>query len=395
MKIKRTASSPSEFARADRAAKFILARTKLRPRIGVVLGSGLGAFADQLSAATIIDYRRIPEFPRSTAIGHAGRLVIGTAEEIPVAVMQGRVHLYEGYSAQEVAFPIRVFAHMGIRTVVLTNAAGGINRNFTQGALVAYQRSHQSARRQSSNRRERRTLRSSISGHDARVLANGAPNRSRRKHKTRLHNARRRVCCGGRTELRNSCRNSLSRKNRRRFGRHVHSPGSNRSASRGYRSPRHFLRHKYGRRNSRSADRSRRSLENYGASPKSFRSAIKRNFAKIGRNYKNMKNKKNDLALLIDAARTARKNAHAPFSKFKVGAAVRAKSQKIYSGCNVENASYGLTVCAERIAIFKAVSEGERSGFEMIVVVTDTRRNSLLRAEHAAKSFGNFAETSK
>jgi purine-nucleoside phosphorylase len=109
----------------------------LRPRIGVVLGSGLGALAGQLSAATIIDYRRIPGFPRSTAIGHTGRLVIGTAEEIPVAVMQGRVHLYEGYSAQEVAFPVRVFAQMGIRTVVITNAAGGINRNFTQGALVA------------------------------------------------------------------------------------------------------------------------------------------------------------------------------------------------------------------------------------------------------------------
>jgi cytidine deaminase len=87
-----------------------------------------------------------------------------------------------------------------------------------------------------------------------------------------------------------------------------------------------------------------------------------------------MKNKKNDLALLIDAARTARKNAHAPFSKFKVGAAVRAKSQKIYSGCNVENASYGLTVCAERIAIFKAVSEGELSGFETIVVVTNAKK---------------------
>ncbi len=77
------------------------------------------------------------DFARSTAIGHAGRLVIGIAEKIPVAVMQGRVHLYEGYSAQQVAFPIRVFARMGIRTVVITNAAGGINRNFNQGALVA------------------------------------------------------------------------------------------------------------------------------------------------------------------------------------------------------------------------------------------------------------------
>jgi cytidine deaminase len=87
-----------------------------------------------------------------------------------------------------------------------------------------------------------------------------------------------------------------------------------------------------------------------------------------------MKNKKNDLAPLIDAARKARKDAHAPFSKFKVGAAVRAKSQTIYSGCNVENASYGLTLCAERIAIFKAISEGERSGFETIVVITDTKK---------------------
>lgn len=137
MKMKRTTSSNSEFARADRAAKFILARTKLRPRIGMVLGSGLGAFAEQLSAATKIEYRRIPGFSRSTAIGHAGRLVIGIAEKIPVAVMQGRVHLYEGYSAQQVAFPIRVFSRMGIRAVVITNAAGGINRNFNQGALVA------------------------------------------------------------------------------------------------------------------------------------------------------------------------------------------------------------------------------------------------------------------
>jgi purine-nucleoside phosphorylase len=136
--MKRIAKAPanSEFARAQRAAKFILARTKLRPRIGIVLGSGLGSFADNLSSATRIAYSKIPGFSRSTAIGHAGQLVIGAAENIPVAVMQGRVHLYEGYSAQQVAFPIRVFARMGIRTVVLTNAAGGINRNFTQGALV-------------------------------------------------------------------------------------------------------------------------------------------------------------------------------------------------------------------------------------------------------------------
>jgi purine-nucleoside phosphorylase len=129
-----------EFARANAAAKYILARTKLRPRIGIVLGSGLGGFADELASAAHIPYARIPKFPRSTAVGHAGQLVIGKLRakggDIPVAAMQGRVHFYEGYPLSEVIFPMRVFARMGIRAVILTNAAGGINRNYGQGALV-------------------------------------------------------------------------------------------------------------------------------------------------------------------------------------------------------------------------------------------------------------------
>src|ERR1700719_1840209 len=130
-------SPPSiEFRHAERAAKFILAKTKLRPRIALVLGSGLGDFADEFSNAAAIPYAKIPYFPRSTAIGHAGQLVIGQVGDVPVAGMQGRVHLYEGYSVKEVAFPIRVFARMGIRAVILTNAAGGINRNYSQGCLV-------------------------------------------------------------------------------------------------------------------------------------------------------------------------------------------------------------------------------------------------------------------
>ena len=125
-----------EFIRADRAAKFILSKTKLRPRIGLVLGSGLGAFGDEVANATRVDYKKIPNFPRSTAIGHAGRMVIGKVADAPVAVMQGRVHFYEGYTPQQVIFPMRVMARMGIRAVILTNAAGGINRDFKQGALV-------------------------------------------------------------------------------------------------------------------------------------------------------------------------------------------------------------------------------------------------------------------
>ena len=124
------------FTRAESAAAFILSQTKLRPQVGLVLGSGLGAFADDLADAVRIPYAQIPSFPCSTAIGHAGQLVIGTFGGIPVAVMQGRVHLYEGYSAAEAAFPIRVFGRMGIRALILTNAAGGINVDYGQGALV-------------------------------------------------------------------------------------------------------------------------------------------------------------------------------------------------------------------------------------------------------------------
>jgi len=125
-----------QFTHAEKAAQSILQRTSLRPRIGLVLGSGLGGFADSLSEAVPIPYAEIPAFPRSTAIGHAGQMVIGKSGAVGVAAMQGRVHLYEGYSAQQVAFPMRVFGRMGIRAVILTNAAGGINLNYQQGALV-------------------------------------------------------------------------------------------------------------------------------------------------------------------------------------------------------------------------------------------------------------------
>jgi purine-nucleoside phosphorylase len=124
------------FTQAEFAAAFLLSQTSLRPKIGLVLGSGLGAFADHLAGAAGIPYSQIPCFPHSTAVGHAGQMVIGKAAGIPVAVMQGRVHLYEGYSASEVAFPTRVLGRMGIRALILTNAAGGINLEYKQGALV-------------------------------------------------------------------------------------------------------------------------------------------------------------------------------------------------------------------------------------------------------------------
>jgi purine-nucleoside phosphorylase len=129
-------ASDDPFLRAEAAAQFLLSQTALRPTIGLILGSGLGAFADSLAEPSRVPYAQIPAFPRSTAIGHAGQMVIGKAGSVAVAAMQGRVHLYEGYSAQEVAFPIRVFGRMGVQAVILTNAAGGINLKYQQGALV-------------------------------------------------------------------------------------------------------------------------------------------------------------------------------------------------------------------------------------------------------------------
>ena len=124
------------FDRANAAAEFVLARVELRPRIGIVLGSGLGAFAEQLEKATVIPFAEIPYFPQSTVPGHSGRLAIGKVGAAAVAVMQGRVHAYEGYSSEEVTFPVRVLGRMGVTELVLTNAAGGINEGLKRGQLV-------------------------------------------------------------------------------------------------------------------------------------------------------------------------------------------------------------------------------------------------------------------
>ena len=124
------------FDRAATAAQFVSERTPLRPTLGIVLGSGLGAFATQVEQATAIPYAEIPHFPQSTVPGHSGRLLLGAVGGVPVAVMQGRVHAYEGYSPDEVTFPVRVLGALGVRTLVLTNAAGGINAAFRQGQLV-------------------------------------------------------------------------------------------------------------------------------------------------------------------------------------------------------------------------------------------------------------------
>ena len=129
-------ASTGLYERAEHATRVIRSRISVEPRIALVLGSGLGGFADDFEEAVAIPYEDIPGFVRSTAQGHAGRLVVGKIDGVPVLAMQGRVHYYEGYSLEEVTFAVRTFGLLGVKTLVLTNAAGGINVQLTQGALM-------------------------------------------------------------------------------------------------------------------------------------------------------------------------------------------------------------------------------------------------------------------
>lgn len=118
------------------AAEFITSRSKVTPTVGLILGSGLGVLADHIEEAVTIEYRDIPHFPESTVEGHAGELVIGTVQGTPVILMKGRFHMYEGYGPELTAFPVRVIKELGVKTLLVTNAAGGVNTSFNPGDLM-------------------------------------------------------------------------------------------------------------------------------------------------------------------------------------------------------------------------------------------------------------------
>lgn len=118
------------------AAEFVKTKVSIRPQIGLILGSGLGILADEIVNPTAIPYGEIPHFPVSTVEGHAGELILGMLEEKPVVVMSGRFHLYEGHEAQKVTFPIRVMKELGVESMIVTNAAGGVNESFEPGDLM-------------------------------------------------------------------------------------------------------------------------------------------------------------------------------------------------------------------------------------------------------------------
>jgi len=118
------------------AAEFIESRITVEPRVAIVLGSGLGGFADAIENPSIIRYEDIPEWPRSTAVGHAGQLVVGMLAGIPVAALAGRAHLYEGYTPQQVVYAIRALDRLGVDALILTNAAGAVNPELEPGQLA-------------------------------------------------------------------------------------------------------------------------------------------------------------------------------------------------------------------------------------------------------------------
>jgi purine-nucleoside phosphorylase len=124
------------YERAEHAARTVRARAGADPHVALVLGSGLGAFADELEDAVAIPFAEVPGFARSTVEGHAGRLVVGAVGGVRVAAMQGRFHFYEGYTLEEVTFPVRVLSLLGVKSLVLTNAAGGLNNSLRQGSLM-------------------------------------------------------------------------------------------------------------------------------------------------------------------------------------------------------------------------------------------------------------------
>jgi purine-nucleoside phosphorylase len=125
-----------QLAKVKESVAFLGMETELRPPIGVVLGTGLGGLADKIKAAAVIPYKNVPNFPVSTVVSHEGRLIFGSLGDKTVVAMQGRFHLYEGYEPKEITFPIRVMAAMGVKTLLISNAAGGLDLSFKAGDLM-------------------------------------------------------------------------------------------------------------------------------------------------------------------------------------------------------------------------------------------------------------------
>ncbi len=245
------------YSRAKSAVDSLFAATDLRPTLGIILGSGLGGFATQVDNALRIPYAEIPHFPRSTVEGHSGHLVLGTIAGIPVAVMQGRVHAYEGYPLSEVTFPTRVLGLFGCKALIVTNAAGGINPSYQQGSLIAISdHINLTGSNAALGPNEPRFATTPGTGQRFFDMSAAYSPRLRRLAIRRsfppgLPTRRRSLPRRPRPQLRNPRRNPRLPHPRRRSRGHVNRPRDHRRTPHGSRSPRHLPRHQHGSRSSR------------------------------------------------------------------------------------------------------------------------------------------------
>ena len=222
------------YDRVQAAAEAVRARASLVPEIGIILGTGLGGLASQIAVEAEVPYGEIPGFPLSTVETHAGKLLLGRLGGRPVVAMQGRFHRYEGYDLQQVTFPVRVLHALGARTLLVSNACGGMNPLWGPGDLVLLERSHQPAGRQPARRTQRRAARTAVSRHVG-ALRSRAPG-ARAHHRPRAPHraARRRVRGGAGAEPRDPRGVPDAARHRGRRRRDVDRAGGDRRRSRGH-----------------------------------------------------------------------------------------------------------------------------------------------------------------
>ena len=340
-----------------------------------------GPSPTRLTGATRIPFGEIPHFPTSTAIGHRGELVLGIAGDTPVAVMNGRVHYYEGYTPQQVVFPVRVLGRLGVKTLVMTNAAGSVNVNYKPGELmiitdhINYMGINplvgpNDEQLRPALLRHERGLRPQAAGDRGAGLREGGHDRAPR----RLHRVQRAL-------LRDARRDQGRAHAGRGRGGDVDGAGGDRGAAHGDPRAGHLLHHEHGRRRDQEEAPPPRgaggggegeeracstcwggsSWTRRGSHEEDDRAA--RGAARAGRTAR--------AGRLAAQARLARPTRPSRASRSAPPCA-RARA-KWSPGCNIENASYGLTMCAERVAVFKAVSEGLRE-FDAVAVVADAPR---------------------
>ena len=243
----------------QQTAAWLRGRIGQTPDVAIVLGSGLGDFTAALADATTIDYHEIPNWPASTVVGHAGRLVVGTLAGKRVAALSGRVHFYEGHELKTVTFATRVLGVLSVKTIVLTNAAGGINLSFTPGTLMLIDDHINLLGSNPLVGPNDDRLRAALPGHVRGLFPAAADDRGRRrraKQGSPLAHGVYVAVHGPSYETPAEIR--LPSHDRRRRGRHVDRAGSDRRASHGHRGARHLVHHQHGGRRAAAAARPRR-----------------------------------------------------------------------------------------------------------------------------------------